>query len=162
MSAESPIKFAEYPRVNPHGSAVLGRVENLNPYPDPADPRVQTRGWTRYPCGTLSVSLDNCGTRSGLRRYKRHLCIAHPALPARVFLQSSLRVLPPILGFHPRLPLPNLQLRWIARVGAGAERSHGRHLPHLPHLPEECDVDTGAAIGTGSEWWLDGEEDSGL
>ncbi|KAJ7844585.1 hypothetical protein B0H14DRAFT_2585099 [Mycena olivaceomarginata] len=54
MSAESQIKFAEYPRVNPRGSAVLGRVENLNPDPDPADPLVQTRGWTRYPCGTLA------------------------------------------------------------------------------------------------------------
>ncbi|KAJ6574244.1 hypothetical protein B0H19DRAFT_1063230 [Mycena capillaripes] len=45
---------AENPRVYPRGSTVLRRVENLNPYPNPADPRVQTRAWTRYPCGTLA------------------------------------------------------------------------------------------------------------
>ncbi|KAJ7303659.1 hypothetical protein DFH08DRAFT_986288 [Mycena albidolilacea] len=55
MSAEPRITFAEYSRVNPRGSAYWGRVENLNPDMDPADPRVQTREWTRYPCRTLKT-----------------------------------------------------------------------------------------------------------
>ncbi|KAJ7806021.1 hypothetical protein B0H14DRAFT_3484393 [Mycena olivaceomarginata] len=55
MSAELRITFAEYPRVNPRGC--WGWVENLNPDsdPDPADPRVQTREWTRYPCRSLKL-----------------------------------------------------------------------------------------------------------
>jgi hypothetical protein len=38
MSAESQIKSAEFPRVNPRGSAVLGRVGKSQPVPEPGRP----------------------------------------------------------------------------------------------------------------------------
>ncbi|KAK7052649.1 hypothetical protein R3P38DRAFT_2762995 [Favolaschia claudopus] len=38
------------PRVAPYGSRYCAGRRKANPYPDPADPRVQNRGYTRYPC----------------------------------------------------------------------------------------------------------------
>lgn len=46
----------------PAGPRYCSGFENLNPDPVPADPRAQTREWTRYSCGTLNVGRRSTAT----------------------------------------------------------------------------------------------------